>query len=179
MEEGPSSVQHPYEVRSVVLHVLRCSHHPQQTLTLRRLVSKGTLKTKARYMRQGVTLAGLDTQVFDKALDNMGRLYAEFSRYVGESELAPIGFITAGGGGSSVDISNRYFTSRGEDPHSPGIPFDPSVDPTGALASCTGHDLFHGEDNEVQYYQRKKTTEVGKAAYVCFFVVLHSRTGPG
>jgi hypothetical protein len=122
------------------------------------MISQTTLKNKARYLKQGLTLTGLGTDTFSKAMENAARLYANFSRYVGENDLQPIGFVEADRTGATMTVSNRYFTSRNEDPYGKNLPIGASIDPSGILASCVGPDLFHGEDNSVQYFQKKKTS---------------------
>jgi hypothetical protein len=56
----------------------------------------------------------------------------------------------------AINISNRYFTYRSDDPHAPSVPLGRHVDPTGRLATLAGHDLFHGEDNIVLYRTKPK-----------------------
>lgn len=51
------------------------------------------------------------------------------------------------------------FTPRREEPTSPSLALGTDIDPNGRLMSLTGNDLFHGEDNRVQF--RAKTTGQG------------------
>ncbi|KAH6894773.1 hypothetical protein BKA70DRAFT_1375752 [Coprinopsis sp. MPI-PUGE-AT-0042] len=90
-----------------------------------------------------------------KAIDNTVYLFTEFSRCVGASDLKPIAFLEQGKDGPCLDLSNRYFTPRSDDPYGSSIPMDTAIDPTGT-------ELFHGEDNEVKYFERKRSKESGK-----------------
>ena len=55
---------------------------------------------------------------------------------------------------TAVDISNRYFTYRNDDPYAQPVPLGPAVDPLGVLGALADHDLFHGEDNTVSYHRK-------------------------
>ncbi|KAF8166063.1 hypothetical protein K438DRAFT_1617181, partial [Mycena galopus ATCC 62051] len=67
-------------------------------------------------------------------------------------------------GEPSINASNRYFTSKKEDPEAEAIPFKDGVDPIGALRRVTNDDLVHTADNIVGYY-KKVTDSAGEVFY--------------
>lgn len=75
-----------------------------------------------------------------------------FSRQVGEDNMV------AWKNGSYLEwqtiyASNRYFTSRRNNPHLQSVPFDRMVDPDGTLAALARDDRVHCGDNVVEYYE--------------------------
>ncbi|KAJ3542317.1 hypothetical protein NMY22_g3558 [Coprinellus aureogranulatus] len=62
---------------------------------------KGRMKDKAKYLRQGVRLCGLDTDTFNRAIANIGNVAAMFSRTV--ANVLPSTFIDADEQGTHID----------------------------------------------------------------------------
>jgi hypothetical protein len=105
-------------------------------------------------MRQGLSITGLSTPSFKIATENYSKLYALFSRYIEQDKLQQGMIISDYQGHASVDISNRYFTPRIEGVQETEISFSAEIDPTGILKKLAGTDLYHGEDNNVHYFER-------------------------
>jgi hypothetical protein len=57
------------------------------------------------------------------------------------------------GGQAAFDTSNRYFSSRRQNPFGTSVPFHEMVDPEGILADMGRNDLMHCEENEVNYFK--------------------------
>ena len=104
----------------------------------------------AKYLRQSVTITGLNVPNFTKAIENLVAIQNMFARHVKNEDL-DLWQPTTYNEHPSIELSNRYFTYRIDDPHSPSIPLGPDVDPTGRLAALAGGNLFHSEDNVVLY----------------------------
>ncbi|KAK7032062.1 hypothetical protein VNI00_013431 [Paramarasmius palmivorus] len=93
----------------------------------------------AKHIQQRVLLSGLNTDSFAKALQ------------VGDTE-----------GYTTVEITNRYFTSKkfaNEEHH---IGFSNDVDPKGILDELRGEVFVHTVDNRVEYYERQQTNGTQK-----------------
>jgi hypothetical protein len=91
--------------------------------------------------------------MFNKAVENMISIQNMFARRIGENNLdiwRPSSFQ----GYQSVDLSNRYFTCKRDDPNGTVIPFSSGIDPHGKLSALGGNNLFHGEDNHVLYFEQ-------------------------
>lgn len=104
-------------------------------------------------MRQSVSITGLNEPLFIKAIDNLLTMQNMFARGIGEDCLdfwQPLSYADY----QSIDLGNRYFTSRKDDPHGSSTSFRCGVDPHGRLAALAGNELFHGEDNDVCYFER-------------------------
>lgn len=104
----------------------------------------------AKYLRQSVTITGLNVPNFTKAIENLVAIQNMFARHVKNEDL-DLWQPTTYNKYPSIELTNRYFTYRIDDPHSPSIPLGPDIDPTGRLAALAGGNLFHGEDNVVLY----------------------------
>jgi hypothetical protein len=50
-------------------------------------------------------------------------------------------------------MSNRYFTSRRQNPSAKSLPFYHLVDPNGLLADIAVGDLIHSEENDVKHFE--------------------------
>ncbi|KAJ3493814.1 hypothetical protein NLJ89_g10931 [Agrocybe chaxingu] len=108
----------------------------------------------ARYLRQSVTLVGFDTPSFNSAVHAITQIHGLFARSVGTENLEQCGMVSHSEDHSCVETSNRYFTPKKDVTSCTSIQFSPDVDPHGYLAEAAGPNLFHGEDNEVYYYER-------------------------
>jgi len=85
-----------------------------------------------------------------KAIENLVAIQNMFARHIKNEDL-DLWQPTTYSGHPSIELNNRYFTYRIDDPHTPSIPLGHDIDPTGRLAVLAGTDLFHGEDNVVLY----------------------------
>ncbi|KAH9970052.1 hypothetical protein BGW80DRAFT_1173423, partial [Lactifluus volemus] len=112
---------------------------------------------KYKFMRQGVTLVGLGTPTFTRALEAIENIYSHFDRHLQEGTLDKHS-TTVRGDGVSDELSmwNRYFTPLREAKGTQAIPFLPGVDPSGILYNMAHEDnnyrYIHSEDNQVQYF---------------------------
>ncbi|TFK58566.1 hypothetical protein BDN72DRAFT_781927 [Pluteus cervinus] len=123
--------------------------------------------TKAyAFLRQQITLSGLNIPEFEDAVDKARDIYNRFRRFFPEKQLLPwpeLKCIISEG--RTLTLGNRYFTRRSEAPTLQPIPFERYVDPNRILAGCTNAQLFHSADNTVNYYRRYKD-ENGELVYV-------------
>ncbi|EAU85054.2 hypothetical protein CC1G_04150 [Coprinopsis cinerea okayama7 len=119
------------------------------------------MKAKARYLRQGVTIGGFSTPTFSRAAENISEIYSVFSRCVKEGSLAPSDVVTTSPNGVSISASNRYFTSRSDDPQGQAYTIGFDIDPNGTLTQVAGDRYFYGEDNIVYYLEKIENTETG------------------
>jgi len=107
-------------------------------------------------MRQSVAITGLKEPMFVKAIDELTSIQKLFARHVNKDDLE-LWQAPNYKDSPSVELTNRYFTHRSDDPLAPSIPLGDSVDPTGRLTASAGREYFHGEDNVVLY--RSKTAQ--------------------
>jgi hypothetical protein len=113
-----------------------------------------------KFLRQGITITGLGTPTFEKAIETAQEIYEMYKRQFEEGRLEAW---SAGDfqGHRTLSPSNRYFTPRKDAPCMEHIPFDRLVDPNGILEHMTKAGYIHGEENIVQYYVRE-VDEQGK-----------------
>jgi hypothetical protein len=108
--------------------------------------------SRYRYLRQGITLTGLGTPTFDKAIQSAQEIYAEYQRLFTEDKLEqwnPADYA----GHDALDASNRYLTPKRDAPNMDSIPFQTSVDPHDILADMAKKgEYIHGIENRVYYY---------------------------
>lgn len=109
-------------------------------------------------MKQLVHLTGLGTPQFASFIGTLEQLREIYSREVPEGALdaAPASHYHQQ---PTIDISTRYLTSRTEDPSGKAKPFGSGVDPKGILARLAGDTHFHGEENQVLYFDMKMSGE--------------------
>jgi hypothetical protein len=105
-----------------------------------------------KYLRQGITLTGFGSPIFEDAVKAAQEIYEIFQRQFSEGEVETWNN-TVHAEHPGLDMSNRYFTPKRDARNMPHIPFSEAVDPRGILEDMTGTTYVHGEDNEVQYYK--------------------------
>jgi hypothetical protein len=123
---------------------------------------------KYHYIRQSVTISGLDTIFFDNVVMAVNEIYGMFDHAFTQGALGPWNLTESHG--PSLEASNRYFTPSKPGLHLESIPFQENVDPFGVLAkmlTSSGARCVHTEDNEVEYCRGFKGLD-GKYKYVCF-----------
>lgn len=131
-------------------------------LTLRKRCDERR-SNRAKYLRQGISLTGLGTPTFEEALKGILDIYALFSGHVPREKLRPCACIDRYGEFSSIESSNRYFTSIKDcGPTEKHVSFSTEIDPHGVLSSFESTGYIHGENNVVEYYERSilKTGEM-------------------
>ena len=128
------------------------------------LMTFSSTSSHVKYLRQGVTITGLNTATFQRVSENINAIHHFFARFIGKDSLQPLTVVSHFEEYLSIETSNRYFTPRRAGTiGATEIPFSPHVDPHGYLARGAGSKFFHSEDNEVRYYE--KITEDRDAGY--------------
>jgi hypothetical protein len=108
-------------------------------------------RNAVKYMRQPVQITGLDQPIFTKVIETIAGVQNMIVRHVDKDNInkwAPTAYTSSY---QAIELYNRYFTYRNDDPHGPAIPLGRHIDPTGKLAAMAGNDIFHSEDNVVLY----------------------------
>ena len=118
---------------------------------------------RTKYLRQCISLTGLGTPTFEAAVEGILDIYSLFSSHVPRNRLKPSTCCDTYGEFTSVETSNRYFTSiKDSGPMVEHIAFSNEIDPHGILANlATNSNYIHSDDNVVEYYERT-TTETGE-----------------
>lgn len=98
-------------------------------------------------------MTGLGTPSFQKAIDNIYKLFAIFARNIQQGKIQMWG-PQEHEGAVALDLSNRIFTSRRDNPTGKAITMGAHIDPNGLLLNLAGHNMFYGEENVVEYAQR-------------------------
>ncbi|KAL0960054.1 hypothetical protein HGRIS_011702 [Hohenbuehelia grisea] len=112
-----------------------------------------------QFLKQGLTIGGLGNEDFAKAIHNATELFAELERAGGRAKVTPSDGLVAEGPEPSMCISNRLFTPRKENPNGIAVVMDSEIDPDGNLQSMAGEEFFYGEENAVDYMERKGGTD--------------------
>ncbi|KAF8333773.1 hypothetical protein F5887DRAFT_1079945 [Amanita rubescens] len=120
---------------------------------------------RAKYLRQNVSLTGLGSPTFEKALKGILDIYSLFRGHVPREKLKPCSCIDSYGEYTSIESSCRYFSSIKDcGPKEKHIPFGSEIDPYGILSSIENTSYVHIYDNVVQYYERS-TSDTGEMRY--------------
>jgi hypothetical protein len=120
---------------------------------IRRIASE-----RRRFLRQGITLTGANSTVFDEVINAIISVYSGFSRHMPENSLlpwTPSDLHQQNG----IDVSNRYFEPRHLVDPQTIMPLSVDVDPHGVLQQLQSSDLVHTTENNVEYYERIKNAE--------------------
>ncbi|RDB31017.1 hypothetical protein Hypma_000107 [Hypsizygus marmoreus] len=126
--------------------------------------------TKYKYLRQSVTVSGLETPTFAAALASTVEIFGYFDRQFCEGKLQSWSASDdLGDRRDLLEASNRYMTPRRDAKDGESIPFGEQVDPKNILKSMAGDDHVHTEDNEVLYFLRHTAVD-GK--------IRHEKVGP-
>ena len=93
-------------------------------------------------------------------------VYSLFSGHVPRDKLKPCAIVDSYGEFSSIELSNRYFSSIKDcGPTEKHISFSSEIDPLGILSSFKNSNFIHSENNIVEFYERN-ILESGKMKYV-------------
>jgi len=122
---------------------------------------RSTSSERRRFLRQGITLIGVNATAFKEVIDAIVSVHSGFSRHLPEDTLLPW-TPSVFQQHDSIDVSNRYFVPRHIIDPQTITPFSSNVDPHGVLRKLQGSDLVHTVDNQVEYYERIKNTEGAK-----------------
>jgi len=123
-----------------------------------------------RFLRQGVTLTGLGSPTFTRALEAIKSVHSKFDRQFSEGALEAQGEYNVGNTEPDrLDIWNRYLTPAREARGMQSVSFLPGVDPKGTLRDMAQEDgtcpYVHTEDNQVHFYATHRDGE-GQLVYV-------------
>ena len=113
-----------------------------------------------RYLKQGVSVTGLGTPTFGRAVETAREIFERFERQFASGTLEgwdPVSHY----GHSALNMTNRYLTPKKDAPDMEHIPFTKDVDPYGILENMAKSNYVHGEENDVLYYALE-TDENGK-----------------
>ncbi|KAI5885726.1 uncharacterized protein SCHCODRAFT_02673438 [Schizophyllum commune H4-8] len=120
-------------------------------------------KNRARFLRQGLNLAGFHQKPFDTAIKAIERIRLFFDRSVGGGVQAADHITTNVGPG--ISGSSRYFSHKNDVDSKDVVPFDTEVDPKGYLAALASSTFLHTKDNVVSYVQYETDPLTGTGTY--------------
>ena len=109
-----------------------------------------------------VKLTGLGSSLFDKAALNILAIREQFEAYLSGETFTGDGCGSPYQQHKGVTAACRYFTSRKDSPEGVDVAFLEGVDPKGALFGLKGSNLFHGEDNVVDYFEQRVAVDGNK-----------------
>ncbi|KAF8221291.1 hypothetical protein L208DRAFT_1328770, partial [Tricholoma matsutake] len=107
---------------------------------------------KYHYLRQSITVSGLDTPFFGEAVMAVNEIHGMFDRAFSHAALGSWNLMDCHG--PSIEASNCYFTPVRQGLALASLPFQENVDPCSVLAKMEvspGARCVHTEDNEVEY----------------------------
>ena len=119
--------------------------------------NKGSYKL-AQSARQAVTLTGLGSDLFDKAVTNCAKIHDLFRECLPEGKLLPWRTDTSDGH-IVLHMHSRYFTHKRYANLHDVQEFEPGVDVDGQLKELQGFNFVHTSDNVVQYLAMKKEND--------------------
>ena len=111
----------------------------------------------AKYLRQSVSITGLQSSIFDKIIQTVTEIHAVLGRTVGIENFEECQIITSYKGMSALQLSNRYFTPREDMAEENQLVLSTDIDPFGYLAKAAGMTLCYTDENAVQYFERQGT----------------------
>ena len=111
-----------------------------------------TSPARYKFLRQGVSITGMSSPTFEKAVGAVHEFYGKFDRHFPQGQLEDWSQATYKDH-SALDISNRYLTPKRDAPTAESIPFSKVVDPHGILEEMAKTGYIHSEENEVHYYR--------------------------
>ena len=107
---------------------------------------------KVAHLTQTVHLSSLGSPAFESVTDRFISIHELFSQQFPEGTMqppAPSWFMHY----PKIEVSTRYFTSRKSCPSGESALLSEDIDPCGTLTVLMGSDLYHGIDNQVQYFK--------------------------
>ncbi|KAF8874592.1 hypothetical protein BD779DRAFT_1408722, partial [Infundibulicybe gibba] len=110
--------------------------------------------SRYRFLKQGITITGLGSPTFERALNGARQLFGLFDCHFAEGKLEPWGMGTHEDY-TALEFGNRYFTLKKDAPGMVEVPFGPGVDSHGILKDMAKKGGYiHGEENVVVYFQQ-------------------------
>ncbi|TFK62137.1 hypothetical protein BDN72DRAFT_863065 [Pluteus cervinus] len=118
------------------------------------------LENQPALLTQQVTITGLNTAPFERAVSAILDLFPVLYRQFPDGQFDPLIIkrcpITDG---RMLTFSNRYFTRRKDGPALEAIDFPADIDPLGILKARISTSIIHTQENEVEYYMRLTNSE--------------------
>ncbi|KAF8220277.1 hypothetical protein L208DRAFT_1069900, partial [Tricholoma matsutake] len=105
------------------------------------------------FLRQLVTVSGLDTPFFNNVVSAVNKIYSIFDCAFMQGAPGPWNLTETDG--PSIEASNWYFTPLRPGLHLESVPFQENVDPTSVLVKMLALSrarCVHTKDNEVEYF---------------------------
>ena len=118
----------------------------------RSTISSGKNSPKVAHLTQTVHLSSLGSPAFKSVTNRFINIHKLFSRQFPEGTMqppAPSWFMHY----PKIEASTRYFMSRKSCPSGVSALLSKDIDPHGTLTALMGSDLYHGIDNQVQYFK--------------------------
>jgi hypothetical protein len=121
-------------------------------------------RRRAEYFKQEITLTGLGSPSFQRAVDATETVYTFIERGFEDGQLVPYDFVKDRKGfGPTMEVANRFFTPRKDAPNMVAVKCGKEVDPRGIVeAVCREKSLVHGEDNKVEFFASTGAGNHGK-----------------
>jgi hypothetical protein len=101
-----------------------------------------------------VAVTGLGSPTFGIAVESLAKIHAFYSRFVPENKLQANSIIDSYKEFTSIELSNRYFSSKKEAPNELHIPFTKELDPKGILERAMGTQFIRSKQNVVKYNRK-------------------------
>ncbi|KAK7027424.1 hypothetical protein VNI00_015260 [Paramarasmius palmivorus] len=105
-----------------------------------------------KHVQQRILLTGFNSPAFTNAIEGLTRIVGHLRSSV--REYKPFTVSGSTGGYQTLDVYNRYFTSKRFATDEQHISFSKDIDPNGILEELRGDSFVHTADNVVEYYQR-------------------------
>ncbi|KAK7036594.1 hypothetical protein VNI00_011527 [Paramarasmius palmivorus] len=109
-----------------------------------------------KHVQQRVVLTGLNTATFTAAVDGLAQIVKALRANI--RDYQPFETSTTTEGYQTIDIANRYFTSKRFAKEQDHIRIPTHIDPKGILNDMRGDTFVHTIDNTVEYYRMITTS---------------------
>ncbi|KAK7041966.1 hypothetical protein VNI00_008948 [Paramarasmius palmivorus] len=124
-------------------------------------------QSAAKYVQQKVTLTGFQSQIFNDSIS--GILHVDGHLRMNVRENGPAQYLSQQDMHATLEIGNRYFTSKRLASTSEHIPFPPTIDPKGILEDLRGNHFLHTPENQVEYYEAFTVNDEQRYSARCSF----------
>ena len=101
-----------------------------------------------------MTITGLGSESFEKAVENLLEIQDSFERQIGEGHLQKLTINKSRGDHSCLSVSNWLYVTTKRNPLAEHVPFTKDEDPMGELERMATGNLIRSEDNIVRYYMK-------------------------
>ncbi|KAJ7168106.1 hypothetical protein C8R43DRAFT_945363 [Mycena crocata] len=101
-------------------------------------------------LTQQITLGGVGSTHFEAGTEGLHNLQSVFESFF--HKTAESTWTSPQSEAFEVSASNKFFTSKADDPAAEHVPFGYGVDPLDVLQELVGDKLVHSVDNAVRYY---------------------------